>query len=54
MKSKQDPYGSDLALVRRELERWRRTRRRKGRIPEALWRSVHTIRHSARERARFM
>jgi len=40
MKSKPDQFFSDLAAVRRELERWRRTRQRKGRIPEALWRTI--------------
>lgn len=40
MKSKNNQYFSDLRTVRRELERWRRTRRGKGRIPEELWRSI--------------
>jgi len=28
---------ADLASVRRRLERWRRTRKKRGRIPEPLW-----------------
>ena len=40
MKIKPDQFFSDLAPVRRELERWRRTRQPKGRISEALWSSI--------------
>lgn len=40
MKTKKDQYFSDLEEVRRELQLWRRNRRRKGPIPEALWQSI--------------
>jgi hypothetical protein len=37
MKTQSNPFFSELEPVRRRLDQWRRTRRHRERIPEALW-----------------
>jgi hypothetical protein len=39
------PSRSDLDVARREFNRWRRTRPRGARIPEALWRRALDLAH---------
>ena len=43
MKTKPNPIISDLEPVRRQLERWRRTRKHRDRIPEALWSAITQV-----------
>jgi hypothetical protein len=50
------PLPPDIAAVSARLDRWRQTRRRRARVPDALWRAATTLarQHGAGKIARLL